>query len=50
MRFCLKEGQMVTYFEKIEKNDLSQLIWTRLYMHIIFQCLLVSQCCLCLAT
>jgi len=26
MRFCLKEGQMVTYFEKIEKNDLSQLI------------------------
>jgi len=26
MHFCLKEGQMVTYFEKTEKNDLSQLI------------------------
>jgi len=24
--FCLKEGQMVTYFKKTEKNDLSQLI------------------------
>ena len=30
MQFCLKEGQMVTYFKKTEKNDLSQLIWTRL--------------------
>jgi len=26
MHICLKEDQMVTYFQKTEKNDLSQLI------------------------